>query len=151
MIRHPSSMFSAVLALSALVIGPGAAVGQAPPAAPPTPGGAQLKAPPADPATKFNPDEYSARQPANPAAAKAEEQSEAIEAGARVGLLVGGPLVWIGLAAVLMSVGAWVYVKVSATTNPRKIALSDPWIRARLADNRPLDPPAEHEQEQPAR
>lgn len=149
MFRPPSSLFSAALALSALVLGPGIAVGQAPPAAPQTPDGVQLKAPVADPATKFNPNEYFAKQPANPAAKKAEEQVDGIETGARIGLLVGGPLIWIGLAAVLMSVGAWVYVKVSATTDARRIALSDPWIRARMADNRPLDdPPAE--QEQPA-
>lgn len=150
MIRHPSSLFSAALAFSALVVGPGAAVGQPPPAVPQTPGGVQLKAPVADPATKFSPNEYFAKQPTNPAAKKAEEQLDGIETGARVGLLVGGPLIWIGLAAVLMSVGAWVYVKVSATTDARKIALSDPWIRARMADNRPLDPPAEQEQEHPA-
>lgn len=98
-------------------------------------------APGPDPAKTFEVDHSVAKQPANPAAKRAEEQMEQIEVGARIGMLDGGPLIWIGLAAVLLSVGAWVYVKLSATTDARKLALSDPWIRARLAEGK-IEPDA---------
>jgi hypothetical protein len=52
--------------------------------------------------------------------------------------------------AVLASVAIGFYVKRSATTDPRKIALSDPWIRAHMRqleaegkDVPSFDPPAE--------
>jgi hypothetical protein len=54
------------------------------------------------------------------------------------------PLVWCAVAALVLSVMAWVYVRLSATTDPRKLAASDPWIRARLAQgggNEPAAPP----------
>jgi hypothetical protein len=51
----------------------------------------------------------------------------------------------IGVAATILSVVAAVVVRCRATTDPRKLAMSDPWLRARLeamnaapSDNAPI-------------
>jgi hypothetical protein len=81
----------------------------------------------------FNADEFFSKQPKNPGVKKAEWQSQQLETGWRIGAAVGTPLILFAVAAVILSFGAWIYVKLSATTDPAKLAVSDPWIRARLA------------------
>jgi hypothetical protein len=42
-------------------------------------------------------------------------------------------------AAVAVKVGVWVFRRMSATTDPEKLAMSDPWVRAQLARQRALE------------
>jgi hypothetical protein len=87
---------------------------------------------PAGPAAKSNADQSPSKQADNPAPKRAEWQLGPIETGWRIGSIVGPPLLLCGLMGVVLAAGAWLYVKLSATTDPRKLVESDPWIRARL-------------------
>ena len=49
---------------------------------------------------------------------------------------LASPILWIAVAAALLLVGAWAYIKLSATTDPLELAETDPWIQARLAQSR---------------
>jgi hypothetical protein len=58
--------------------------------------------------------------------------------------LVGFGLVLVavfGSIFLAMALGAWCYVRCSATTDPMKLAMSDPWLRKRLEQERALAAP----------
>ncbi|HJZ54264.1 MAG TPA: hypothetical protein VKE74_04870 [Gemmataceae bacterium] len=63
--------------------------------------------------------------------AKEEESRKQLRAWLR------NPLFWCVVAGIVLSVGSGVYIRLSATTDPQKLAASDPWIRAHLAQSRP--------------
>src|SRR5437899_2305515 len=107
----------------------GSAVGQPPAGTQPWPNQP-------DPGKNFNADEFFAKNPNNGAGVVAERQLERIENGKKVVAVAASPIIWISVAFILLSVGAWIYVKLSATTDPLELAETDPWIQARLAQSR---------------
>lgn len=55
--------------------------------------------------------------------------------GDNVADLYKNPLVWLILLFILVSIGAWFYVKLAATTDPQCLAATDPWIQERIAQS----------------
>jgi hypothetical protein len=72
---------------------------------------------------------------AAPPAAKAAPQSLMEE-------IVFHPVTWaVAAGAVLLGVLGWLYPRLATTTDPTKLALSDPWVRAQLARQNPGSAP----------
>lgn len=66
---------------------------------------------------------------ASPAFAPKTVTGESVDAFYR------SPVVWIAAAFILLSTGAWIYIKVTSTTDPHALAATDPWIQERIAQS----------------
>jgi len=62
---------------------------------------------------------------------------------------IRNPIVWCVVAASVLSTAAWIYLRLSATTDPAKLAASDPWVRAHLSRNPPANPAGDHDPGEP--
>lgn len=43
----------------------------------------------------------------------------------------------VGITCVILGVGGWLYIRSRATTDPKKLAINDPWMREHLASLSP--------------